>query len=204
MPYLVRKQTTAMDSEGESQNYFPGQVVSDWELSDHIKKQISTGIHWYTQTFEPLTDREAKKYRVEATTAEGARIAPNGQTVDPPFEDYVGLHPKEIIDRMKKLKFDEVEQVRQYERGGLNRNTVIEFVAPSEREPFNGYDAMSVRDILEKMEILDDDSVNGVIVYEMNHARRPAVIEFEREATEVSEIANEVDINSEGEAAVVA
>lgn len=189
MPYLVRKQTTAFDSEGESQNYYPGTVLSDWELSEHIKKRIAEGIHWYTDTFEILTEREAKSNRVKATTIEGTRTAPNGQNVDPPFEDYVGLHPKEIIDRMKKMKFDEVEKVRQYERAGLNRNAVIEYIAPSEREPYNGYEAAGVRDILEKMEILDDDSVKDIIVYEMTHERRPAIIEFERETNSSQESA---------------
>lgn len=184
MPYLVRQQVTAQDVSGDSHNHFPGAVLSDWELSDHVRSEIEKGGHWFTQNFEPLTDREAKTYRVRATTLEGKRSAPNGQIIDPPFDDYIGLHPKDIIDRMKKMKFDDVENVRQYERAGMNREMIINYVAPSEREPFNGFNDMGVREILEKMSILDDGTNQEIIIYEMNHQKRPAVIEFEKEYEE--------------------
>lgn len=198
--YLVKIQTTAQDSAGEVNNYLPGAVLSDWELSDHIKKSIAGGHLHYTKIFEPLTDREAKNYRVKATALEGKRTAPNGQVVDPPFDDYIGLHPQDIIERMKKLKADEVEIIRQYERGGLNRDTIIDFVAPSEREPYEGYSDQGVRDILEKMDLLDEESCRDIILYEMNHGKRPAIIEYVKEEDEITsqepETANEEESDS--------
>ena len=186
MHYLVKVQTTVTNSENESVTHFARDVVSDWELNDHVIAQIKKGIPWYTQKFEPLTDREAEQYRIKATLAEGKRTAPNGQIVDPPWKDYVGLHPKEVISRMSELSFDDVEKVRQYERAGMNRSAIIEYVAPSEREPWEDYENWSARETTDKMDMLDDQTVQDVIVYEMNHKKRPGIIEYMREDDETS------------------
>jgi hypothetical protein len=179
--FLVKRQVTLTNADNEGATHFAGDVLSDWELTDLIKSKIKDGIPWYIQSFEALTDKEAKLYRVKATSVEGKRQAPNGQIVDPPWDDFIGLNPKEIIDRMEHLSFEDVEKVRQYERAGMNRASIIEYVAPSEREPWNEYDSWSVRDTLEKMDILDPQSVQDVIVYEMHHQKRAAVISFEIE-----------------------
>lgn len=182
MPFLVRKQTTAVNMAGDSNVYFPGEVISDHEISGYIKEKVRSGIAWYTQTYESLTDTEARSFRTKATTAEGARVAPNGQKVDPPFPDFVGLHPDDVTKKMEKLPFNEVENVRQYERAGLNRPSIIEFVAPSEREPWHGYSEDGIREILDKMSIFEDDRIQEIITYEMNHAKRPAILEYEPES----------------------
>lgn len=184
MPHLVKRQTTAQDVNGDTHNHNPGDVVSDWELSEHIRKMIGEGSVWYTQTYEPLTDQQAHSYRVKATAAEGARTGANGAGVEPPWDDYVGLHPKEVTERMTDEGRDKVTQVREYERAGLNRAPIMEFVAPSEREPYAGYDSEGTREILEKMSLLDDKSVQDIIAYEMDHQKRPAVISYERETYE--------------------
>lgn len=179
--FLVKKHITLSNSDNEGLTYLAGDVLSDWEIPDFVKKKVKEGVPWYTQNFEPLTIREAELYRKKATAVEGKRKAPNGQIIDPPWEDYIGLHPKEIIERMKELSFEDVEKVRQYERAGMNRESIIEFVAPSEREPWHEYDNWSSRDILDKLEILDPQTAQDVIVYEMNHRNRPAIITFEPE-----------------------
>jgi hypothetical protein len=186
--YFVKKQTTAPSSEDEHNTFLPGEVISDWELSKHVKEQLKKGILWYTETYEPLTSKEAKNYRIKATTMEGKRTAPNGQIVEPPWEDYVGLHPKEIIERMSEMKFDEVESVRQYERGGMNRNNIIDYVAPSEREPFHGFEDMGVKEVLDKMDLLDEQAIQDIITFEMYHQKRPAIIEFEPEDNNDSQL----------------
>lgn len=182
MSYLIKQQVTANSVDDDSSTHFAGDVVSDWELSDHIRAQIKKGVPYYIQRFEPLSDREAYSYRKKATTVEGKRNY-EGVAIDPPWDDFVGLHPKEVIERMRGLSFHDVEKVRQYEKAGLARDTIIEYVAPSEREPWEGYDEWSPRDILEKMELLDNGTVQEVIVYEMNHKERPAIITFEPEET---------------------
>ena len=187
MSYLVKQSVTARDEVDETHNHAAGSVVSDFELTQHIKDQIGKGVTWYTQRFEPLTEKEARAYRVKATSVEGKRLAPGGQIVDPPFDDYVGLHPDEVIRRMEDMKPDEVERLRLYERAGMNRESIIEYTAPSEKEPFNNYDNMGVKDILDKMSLFDQDTNNTIILYEMAHQRRPAIIEFSPDEYETSD-----------------
>jgi|ERR1700722_1116165 len=179
--YLVKRNTTLSNDDNEGVNYFAGDVLSDWELPEHVKKKIADGHSWTTQIYEPLTPKEADAYRRKATANEGARNTSDGGTVDPPWEDYIGLHPKDVVDRMKSLSFNDVDKVRQYEKAGLNRESIMNYVAPSEREPWHEYDNWGPRDILEKMELLDPETVQDVIVYEMNHKKRPAILTFEPE-----------------------
>ena len=179
--YLVKRQITVTNSDNEGATHYAGDVLSDWELPKHIKDKVKDGVTWYVNNLEALTDKEAELYRKKATAVEGKRTAPNREVVDPPWDDYIGLHPRDVIDRMKDLTSDDCEKVRQYERAGLNRSTIIEYVAPSEREPWHEYDSWGPRDILEKLEIIDPQTVQDVIVYEMNHKKRPAILTFEAE-----------------------
>lgn len=179
--YLVKRQVTLTNSDNEGKTHYAGDVLSDWELNDTVKKQLAAGVPWYTQNFEALTDKEVTSYRKKATSVEGKRTAPDGQVIDPPWDDFIGLHPKDVIDRMKNLSFNDVETVRQYERAGLNRASIIEYVAPSEREPWPDYENWSTREICEKLDILDPQTVQDVIVYEMNHRKRAAIITYEPE-----------------------
>lgn len=188
--YLVKRNVTNTNDDNEGVIHYAGDVLSDWELKDHIKQKIKDGVSWYTQNYEILTPKEAELYRKRATATEGKREAPDGQIVDPPWDDYVGLHPKDVVDRMKDLGYNDVEKVRQYERAGLNRPSIIDYVAPSEREPWYEYDNWGPRDILEKMEILDPQTVQDVIIYEMNHKKRPAILTFEPEPDEYPEAQN--------------
>ena len=91
MSFLVKVQTTAANENGETNTHFAGDVVSDWELSSHIRDEVMKGTPWYTSKFEPLTDKEAELYRVKATATEGKRTAPDGQEVDPPWRDFKKL-----------------------------------------------------------------------------------------------------------------
>ena len=179
--YLVKQNVTAPDSEGEVNAHFASNVLSDFELNDHIKDKIQEGHPWYKSLYEPLTDREAESYRIKSTSIEGARRLPSGELIDPPFEDYIGLHPNIIVERMDELDPSNVEKVRQYEACGLNRRIILDHISPSEQEPFPGFVDMGVSEILEKMDLLDDKSVSDIIYYEMHHQKRPLIIEFARE-----------------------
>jgi hypothetical protein len=179
--YLVKRNVTLTNDENEGTTYLAGDVVSDFELPDHVKENIKKGVSWHTTNFESLTDREAEAYRKKATALEGKRQGLEGSLIDPPWDDYVGLHPKEVIDRMSKLSFGDTEKVRQYERAKLNRPLIIDYVSPSEREPWYEYDQCGTREILEKMDLLDPQAVQDVITYEMNHKKRPAILTFEPE-----------------------
>lgn len=179
--YLVKRNITISNDDNGGVTYYGGDVVSDHELPDHAKENIKKGVSWHITNFESLTDREAEIYRKKATAVEGKRQAPDGSIVDPPWDDFVGLHPKDVVDRMSKLSIDDAEKVRQYERAKLNRSLIIDYVSPSEREPWYEYDQCGPREILEKMDLLDPQAVQDVITYEMMHKKRPAILTFEPE-----------------------
>lgn len=184
MPYLVLKTVTVQNEEEESYTHLGGSVISDWEVSDFVKERIAAGEIWYRSTFEPLTENEAHHQRTKATAAEGQRYR-NGQQLDPPWDDYVGLHPNEIMRRMQALTdVKKVEAVKDYERAGMNRTNITGFTTSVEREPFAGYTGMATRDILEKMAVLSEPAIQSVIVYEKGHQNRPAIVEYEREVFE--------------------
>jgi hypothetical protein len=188
MPYLTLKNVTARNINGESLNHQPGTVLSDWELSDFIREKVKEGSEWYRERFEPLTENEAHVHRVRATSDEGPHIL-EGNIIQPPWDDYVGLHPTEIVDRMRDATVEKVQHVRRYERGGMKRDMVVNYVHPAEHEPWLGYDNMDVRDVLEKFSLMGPDAIDRAVVYEKAHKNRPAVVEYDAELEQVPEAA---------------
>jgi hypothetical protein len=186
MPFLVKATVTTRNVNGESVTHQPGTVLSDWEIEPFARQKIMEGTEWYRARFEPLTDREAQGHRIKATLAEPPHIV-DGVAVPPPFEDYVGLHPTEVVARLRAGSAELAQRARLYERGGMGREMIASFVHPAEREPFLGYDGMDLRSILEKLEILPDGQVGEVKVYEAAHQNRPAIVEWERETTAQAE-----------------
>lgn len=193
MPYLALRDVSAPvpDDSGSTEMghavvHRKGAVLSDRDLPETVRTGIKNGNPWMRLNFEPLTDSDARKHRVRATVAEGNRL--DGQTpVAPPWEDYVGLSPHEIFARLKDAPVLVAEQVRAYERGGLNRTEIAEFAAPAEREPFLDYNDLSVREVLGKLEMMGGDAVQDVIAYEVAHRARPAIVSFEPELIPVGE-----------------
>ena len=178
MPYLTKDVVTVQNTDGETLTHNPGIVLSDWEVSDYIRGKIAEGSEHYRKLFETLTDSEAFAHRVKATRQVGAVTDEKGDLVEPPFEDYVGLHPQEVVKRMRDLSRDKVAQVRAYEKALLNRVDVMEYVAPCEQQPWIGYDESSTQEITEKLAVLSQPEIADAIAYEMDHRRRPAIIEF--------------------------
>lgn len=180
--YLVLKSTTAQNINGDTYTHHEGSVLSVWELSEFIKGKIKEGSSWYRSQFEPLSDQEAEHHRAKATVVEGDHYV-DGNVVSPPWGDYVGLHPTEVIDRMKDESDPEkLAQVKAYEKGGMNRQSIMDYVAPVERAPLPGYEGMHIRAVLDKLAVLPQGDVDDVIKYEMAHRRRPAIISFEKES----------------------
>lgn len=176
--YLVHQDVTAQDVNGDSNNHLKGAILSDWELSDHIKSQIRNGSPWFVSIFEPLTDTEARIHRERATSKAGPRVAKDGEVIEPPFPDYIGLHPNDIVARMRDMTAIDAGKVRKFEEAGARREIIVNYIAPSEREPFTNYDALDEKAIIEKMQLLDDASRQSIIVYEMTHRKRTNILEF--------------------------
>jgi hypothetical protein len=103
-----------------------GAVLSDWEVDDYVRSKIAEGDDHYLSLFEPLTDKEALYDRTEKTSREGSRLV-DGQWIYPPWPDYVGLSPEELIGRMKDSTDEQNTQTVQYERGGQGRTAIVGF-----------------------------------------------------------------------------
>lgn len=186
MPFLLLKDVSVRDVNGEGRLHKQGAVVSDWEVEDRVKAKIKEGSLHFRTLFEPLTEEQALAHRSKETVLEGDHLV-DGQWISPPWPDYVGLHPEEVVERMRRSQnTNEVEQVRLYERGGQGRRLILDYVAPVERPPLHDYDDLPVRTVLEKLEILSDEAVQEVITYEFAHRKRPAIISFERPSDEAS------------------
>lgn len=183
MPYLTKKTVTAMNVNGDTFVHPEGTVLSDWELSDTIRAKIKEGSEWFRDLFEPLLEREAHHYRVKATQAEGPRDV-EGQSINAPFDDYVGLHPAEIIARMKDVPLDKARQIKLYEQAGMNRVQIVAYVTPAEREPWDGYDTLGINEILEKFSIMGDSAIADAKIYEANHQVRTVILDYDREIYE--------------------
>ena len=185
MPYLVKQHITAVDVNGDAHVHPEGSVVSDWELSDFIREKIAEGSQHYRERYEPLLDHEAHHYRVKATKAAGPRYVPgDDQPMQPPFDDYVGLHPTEIIDRLRVASLDLVRHTQRFEESGLNRRVIVDYVSPAEREPWEDYDSKDVREILEKFSVVPDSAVADAIAYERSLKNRDAITTYDREVYE--------------------
>lgn len=180
MPYLTKQTVTVRNVNGDTFVHEAGTVLSDWEVSDFIRSKIAEGSAWYRERFDPLLEREAHQLRVKSTAEQGAREV-DGQIVPPPFDDYVGLHPAEIIQRMSSATLEKVRQVRLFERGGMNRNQILNYVSPAEREPWQGYNTQSVGDILEKLSICSPPVIVETKMYEGAHQQRPAILDYDKE-----------------------
>lgn len=185
MPFLTKQVVTARNVNGDTITHPKDTVLSDWELEPYVRGKILEGSEWYRARFEPLTDREAFGYRVKATQNEQPHVV-EGDVVLPPREDYVGLHPTEIVAWLSEQDLPIARATRRYELGGMRRDEIVSFVHPAERQPFMGYDLMDLRGILEKLEILPADQVRDAITYEKAHQNRPAIVEFESESAEVA------------------
>lgn len=186
MPYLVRESAgmvTARNANGESINHAPGTVLSDWELEPYVRDKIGEGSEHYRRLYEPLTDREAHQYRVAATQREQPHMQ-DGVALPAPFDDYVGLHPSEVVSRLREGGPQVAAAARAYERAGMCRPDITNYVHPAERQPFTDYDNLDVNAILEKFMVLSDRQVDEAKQYEQAHANRPAVVEWDRSAEE--------------------
>lgn len=194
MPYLVIKDVTVPNEAGEAYTHLAGTVLSDFEVREHVRNRLAAGDVHLRSLLEPLSAEEARHYRAKATAAERMRYIAD-RAVEAPWDDYVGLHPDEILERLRNSTDPhEIQRVRDYERAGLNRRVIVEFTAPIEREPFVGYSELGIRETLEKMSLLDDKAVQEIIAYEALHRKRPAILEYERETYEQPKPADQEDV----------
>lgn len=176
MPYIVLKDgVTVKNEHGDSVVHTGGQVLSDWEVADFVKEQHDKGVSHYTDLLKKVTDEDAKGARKEQTRS----VMVDGEKVDPPFEDYVGLHHDDIIARMDEMTAEEVAHVKQYERGlPVTRQAIVDYATKAQALPFSGYDDMTQADVLEAMASLPYAQIEAIREYEAEHKGRQQILKF--------------------------
>ena len=103
-----------------------------------------------------------------------------------PIADYPDLTADEITARLRDLTQEELAQIEAYETTNQNRQTVLERIdALQEREPWPGYDSLTVDEISSQLTNSSDEIVSRVRDYERGHRDRSSVIKLtERERTD--------------------
>lgn len=90
---------------------------------------------------------------------------------------YDSLSVEEIRDRLPRLTQAEQATVEAYERTTRNRAAVLEALRDQRgKEPWPGYDEMSVGDIRSRLGEADPDAVRGVLEYEREHRNRSSIL----------------------------
>ena len=97
---------------GETARYLPKEA---WErMSDEEAEE--------TDRKKREASKEGQQYVGNTSEAKSAR----GESLSPPIEDYDELNVGEVEDRLKGLSKDELQRVRDYEKGHANRKTLLQ------------------------------------------------------------------------------
>jgi hypothetical protein len=177
MPYIVMKDGLTLKNEhGDTVVHNGGQVLSDWEVSEFVRGKHDEGVSHYTDLLRKVTDKEAVGSRKESTKV---RADADGD-VNPPFDDYVGLHHDDVVKRMNEMDAEGVAQVKRYENaiGGLKRQSILEHATKAQSLPFSGYDDMNQKEVLEAMASLPHAQVEAIREYEADHQGRQQILKF--------------------------
>jgi hypothetical protein len=95
-----------------------------------------------------------------------------------PFAGYDRLDPRQVMDGLSDHSQIELEAVESYERCHKDREPVLDKLRYMRgREPFPGYDALSVEEIVAALKEADLATIKKVRSYERKFAKRPDVLE---------------------------
>ena len=150
-----------------------------------------------TGAAETTKDAVRKTTRAAKRTARQARKVPGvaqaeGQVKgavasesDLAIARYDSLTAEEIVGRLSELSQVDLAKIDSYERRHQNRNTVLGRVSTLRtREPWPGYDELTVSEVQAVLSEGDDDRAKQVRTYERDHKNRAGVLQTaERELT---------------------
>ena len=116
----------------------------------------------------------SRSTRRKATTTRRPRV----RKTQPPASDYESLTASEVVGRLAEFTQEQLKLTIAYERAHRKRTTVIERAQSlQEDEPFDGYDALTARDVAQRLTEADEATVRRVREYEGRHKRRVEVLE---------------------------
>jgi hypothetical protein len=95
-----------------------------------------------------------------------------------PFDGYDRLNAEKVVKGLSDHSQVELEAVESYERSHKDREPVLNKLRYMRgSEPFSGYDALSVDEILAALEEADMETIKKVRAYERKFANRALVLE---------------------------
>lgn len=150
----------------------------------------------------PLVERaEEERAEPEPTVAPAVGAAGEEEPVSAdelPIAGYDDLRVSQILPKLDDLDLDELELVAIYEEENKNRTTVLNridelidereaeeavpapapaaVVATGDEEPLPGYDDMTVREVLDRIDELDADDLDALAAYEEDHKDRTTLL----------------------------
>ena len=103
---------------------------------------------------------------------------PRVRKTQPPTSDYDRLTATEVVGKLTDFTQAQLSDTVAYERANRKRTTVIERAQSlQEDEPFSGYDALTARDVSQRLTDADEPTARRVREYEGRHRRRVEVLE---------------------------
>ena len=100
------------------------------------------------------------------------------EETDPPFAGYDKLDGREVIDGLSAHSQVELTALEGYERSHKSREPVLDKLRYMRgSEPFAGYDALGVEEIVATLGEADSATLKKVRSYERKFCNRPAVLE---------------------------
>jgi hypothetical protein len=102
----------------------------------------------------------------------------SGREGQAPFAGYDRLDARQVKDGLSDHSQIELEAVESYERSHKGREAVLNKLRYMRgTEPFQGYDALSVEEVLAVLAKADMATIKTVLDYERKFANRPEVME---------------------------
>jgi predicted ester cyclase len=102
-------------------------------------------------------------------------VSPRG---DEPFPGYDRMGERDLVDQLFQHSQAELEAIEAYERAHGSRTRVLNKLHYlRQREPIEGYDAMSSEEVAQALEGVDLQTIKDVRAYERKFHNRPIVLE---------------------------
>jgi ferritin-like metal-binding protein YciE len=118
--------------------------------------------------------RRARQVR---TVSRAAQVEGQLNGEDLPIQRYDSLTAQEIVGKLRELSQIELGKVESYERKHQNRDMVLSRVSALRgREPWAGYDELTVAEIESVLDEGDEQRARDVLEYERSHRDRAGVI----------------------------
>lgn len=126
------------------------------------------------------TRKTTKRARAAAGTVAPKlpRVAAPKKASELPIKGYASLTAGEITSQLQGLTQTELAKVYKFERAHENRSTILEAIEPKfVGLPIATYDALTVEEIVDRLENLETDELKTIRRYENDTKKRVTIVE---------------------------